>query len=77
MNKALDVIDALGGYDDVARMVGVGYTAVVNWKSANRFPSDTYVLMQDELKLRGRAAPAHLWGMRSLQPIRIRKRRAG
>jgi|KBSMisStaDraftv2_1062788.scaffolds.fasta_scaffold171842_5 hypothetical protein len=64
-----DVIDALNGNVAVAEITSASLTAVYNWRAAGKFPADTYLLIQDELRARGRVAPDHLWPMR--QPARI------
>jgi len=71
--KSKDVIDALGGTHDVAGMIGVTPNAVINWSTFNSFPADTYVALQEELKLRGLIAPDYLWKMRPLVPVKKRR----
>jgi hypothetical protein len=68
-----DVIDALGGTAAIAEMTSALPTAVYNWRAAGKFPTDTYLLIQDELRARGRVAPDHLWPMRRPAGIKRRK----
>jgi len=68
-----DVIDALNGNVAVAEITSASLTAVYNWRAAGKFPADTYLLIQDELRARGRVAPDHLWPMR--QPATIKRKK--
>ena len=68
-----DVIDALGGNVMVAEITSASLTAVYNWRAAGKFPADTYLLLQDELRARGRVAPDYLWPMR--QPAAIKRKK--
>lgn len=61
-----DVVETLGGTKELAKALGVGITAVINWRTRKRFPADTYFAIRDELKARGRVAPEHLWRMRKM-----------
>jgi hypothetical protein len=72
LNKVTDVVDALGGIPDVAEITGTTRNAVYNWVAAGQFPTDTYLLIQGELKIRGLVAPDHLWPMR--QPVQPKKK---
>lgn len=59
-----EVIDELGGYNAVAALVGLKYTAVFEWgRDGKRIPPKFYKLMTDELQQRGKRAPASVWGM--------------
>lgn len=59
-----EVIDELGGYNEVAAMVGLKYTAVFEWgRDGKRIPPKFYKLMTDELHQRGKQAPPSVWGM--------------
>jgi len=68
-----DVIDALGGIAEVAEMTSALPTAVYNWRADGKFPTDTYLLIQNELKARGRVAPDYLWPMR--QPAAAKRKK--
>jgi len=70
-----DVIDALGGNELVAELTSNTITAIYNWRANGKFPADTYLLIQDELKSRGRNAPNHLWPIRQPPAIGKRKKR--
>jgi hypothetical protein len=59
-----EVVDALGGTGAVADMVNNTDAAVSNWRSAGRFPANTYILIRGELKKIGRRAPDSLWSMK-------------
>ena len=58
------VIAALGGRVPAGRLVGVGPTAVSNWKKAGRIARNTYPIMMDALRRGDMTAPASLWGMK-------------
>ena len=58
------MIDALGGNANAAELLEVGYNSITNWKMADRFPGDTYTMIQHELRMRSRTAPDYLWRMR-------------
>lgn len=65
LTTAQDVINELGGYGEVAALVGLKYNAVFEWKRANRIPSRLYLLMNGELEKRGKSASPAIWGMGS------------
>jgi hypothetical protein len=58
-----NLVDALGGTCQLARLAGVVPSAVSNWKRTGRFPARLYVQMRRKLKARGMTADIHLWGM--------------
>ncbi len=58
-----DVIDTLDRVGAVALLTGRTTNAVHNWKAFGRFPSNTFVVMQEALRAKGCTAPASLWGM--------------
>lgn len=60
---AEQVIDALGGTKAVAILVGKPYRTVWNWRRFDVFPSNTYVILTEELNERGYCAPLALWSM--------------
>lgn len=75
-----EIIDALGNNVQAAKLLGVKYNSVTNWRTFGHFPPDTYVMIQKELELRGYKAPASLWKMRSRDKPRKppnRKAKAG
>ncbi len=63
LTTTADVIDALDRAGSVALLTGRTTNAVHNWKSAGSFPSNTFVVMQAALRVRGCTAPPSLWGM--------------
>lgn len=58
-----DVIQALGGTAETARLTGKRSNHVVNWRNDGRFPAATFLLLTDQLRKRGCNAPPSLWGM--------------
>lgn len=58
-----DVIEALGGLGEAATLTGRKRSAAWMWLRAKTFPANTYVVMTEALKQRGKTAPASLWGM--------------
>ena len=64
MTTTTDIIDALGGTHAVARLTSSSPTAVSNWKATGVFPSNTYLLLKQELVRCGITAPDNLWSMR-------------
>lgn len=58
-----DVMDALGGTAEVAKLTKRTYNAAHNWRAFSTFPSNTYVAMNGALDEKGLRAPASLWGM--------------
>ncbi len=57
------VMEALGGIAEVARLTSRTYNAAANWISFETFPPDTFVVMTDALRAKGKTAPASLWRM--------------
>jgi hypothetical protein len=70
LNKIADVIDALGGRVTTAELLEVTPNAVSNWASDGKFPSELYLMVQEEMHDRNLIAPDHLFKMRK------RKRKA-
>lgn len=59
-----EVIAELGGYNAVAALVDLKYTAVFEWgRDGKRIPPKFYKLMTDELQHRGKHASPSVWGM--------------
>ncbi len=68
LRTAQQVVDALGGYDEVCILCETNLKAVWHWVGrAEMFPADSYVVMQRKLKRRGYAAPAWLWNQRGVE----------
>jgi hypothetical protein len=58
------IIDALGGTAATARLTGRKANHVSNWRSTKRFPANTYLIMQQELRSVGKAARPEHWGIK-------------
>lgn len=67
LSTAGDVIQKLGGPTVVGRMVGRSVQSVVNWRSANKLPADTFLILQAELRDRDLNAPPSIWGIREAE----------
>jgi hypothetical protein len=62
--SASDVIDALGGNVETAKLTNRKDSGVVwNWRKAGRLPRDTFLIISAELERVGKYAPPSLWGM--------------
>ena len=60
-----DVIDALGGTYETARLLDLKYPQPVSqWRKRARLPADKFLIMQSELEKRGKTAPPELWGIK-------------
>lgn len=60
---AAQVIEALGGFTEVARLTSRSYSAPFNWRADSRFPPTLFLLMSRALLDKGIIAPAKLWSM--------------
>jgi hypothetical protein len=59
-----DVIEKLGGFDVVREMTKRnGAFTVPMWKHREKFPPNTFTIMNAALRAKGFSAPATLWGM--------------
>ena len=65
LHTTSDVINELGGLKAVAKLTGTNNKAAWNWRSFDSFPSNTYLVMIEALRERGKTAPASLWSMRA------------
>lgn len=63
LTTTADVIDALGGTEQVAALTGRKYNAVWMWRAAKNFPPDTFLILKHSLEAQGQAAPPSLWRM--------------
>jgi len=63
LTTTVEVMEVLGGVRAVAALTSRKPGAAWNWKKFSTFPSDTYVVMQEELAKLGHSAPPSLWGM--------------
>lgn len=55
------VVDALGGTKAACLILGVGQSAIGNWRGADRLPPHTFPTISQELLKRGLAADLSLW----------------
>lgn len=63
LSTAREIMEKLDGADGIARLTGSKPKAVLNWKYFNRFPSRTFLVLNEALREKGFRAPASLWGM--------------
>jgi hypothetical protein len=75
ITTATEIIDALGGNIPVARLTSATAKTVSSWRGRNRFPANTYPVLQSELVRLGFSAPAHLWRMRLPVVGKVRRNR--
>ena len=68
LTTVAEVIEQLGGPTAVGRIAGRSAQSVVNWRAAEKFPADTFLILDAALKQRDLSAPPSLWGM--LEPER-------
>ena len=62
ITTAKEALQAAGGYQAAADMLGVNYATVCQWAHNNRFPAKTYKL-KAFLNIHGVTAPDSLWGL--------------
>lgn len=63
IHTTTEVIEALGGTSAVAALTGRTYAAAFNWRSAVKFPANTYIALSRALEDKNLKAPTSLWGM--------------
>ncbi len=68
LKTASDVINAFGGPQPTAQLTCTPQKPrdsrhVCNWRKANKFPADTFLVCQTELRRLGFEAPPSIWGM--------------
>jgi len=56
-----DVVEHLGGIEELAQLTARVPTAVHNWRALKRFPASLHHKMTDALRRRGAVAPPELW----------------
>ena len=59
-----EVFSALGENPGMAALTGNKPNTISMWRHAEKFPSNTYIVITDALRARGKAAPVSLWGMK-------------
>ena len=64
LRTTTEVMEALGGYKEVAFITGRTPKATSNWHRFESFPPDTYIVMTQALKDLGQEAPMSLWRMK-------------
>ena len=58
------VFTALGENPGMEALTGSKASTISMWRSVDRFPSNTYLVITGALHAIGKAAPASLWGMK-------------
>lgn len=58
-----EIIDALGGNAKAGALVGVGASAVSNWRSRGRIPAELFLAFSTALESLGKRANPALFGM--------------
>jgi len=64
LQSADEVIDVLGGPSEVARLTGVGASAVVNWRTRGIAP-DKFLLVREALKRIGLEASPEVFAFKT------------
>jgi hypothetical protein len=62
-----EIIDAVGGTAAAAGICGVGLSAVSNWRSRGRIPSEKFMIFADALKRLGKKASPSLFGFETAE----------
>lgn len=57
------IVEELGGPTATGKIVGRSAQSAWNWRAANKLPADTFLVLQAELRERGKTAPPSLWGI--------------
>ncbi len=61
LTTAEQVLDEFGGYLGMAKLLGTYRQRTHNWLMAGHFPGNTYVLINEALRQRGKTASPELW----------------
>lgn len=61
LTSVSEIIKALGGTKAACVILGVGQSAIGNWRGANRLPPHTFPTISQELLKRSLAADLELW----------------
>jgi len=64
LDTVSDVFTALGENPGVEALTGSKPNTISMWRAADKFPSNTYVVITEALRAIGKTAPASLWGMK-------------
>lgn len=59
-----EVIEAVGGPAGAAALVGVGPSAVSNWRSRGEIPSENFLLFRDALAANGKEISPLVFGFK-------------
>lgn len=60
-----EIIDSLGGTNEVARALGTSASAVSQWRNRG-LPPDTFLVLYGLLRAKNMTAPASLWSMKEI-----------
>jgi hypothetical protein len=63
LSTADEVFDALGGSSGICEITSSKPSRVANWRALGSFPPNTYGVMSEALRERGKTAPMALWRM--------------
>lgn len=64
LETVADVFTALGENPGVEAITGSKPSTLSMWRAAGSFPSNTYVVLTEALRARGKTAPDSLWKMK-------------
>ena len=59
-----EIMDFFGGNQGMMELTGCKSSTVSMWRTAKRFPTNTYLVIAGALKERGKTAPPALWSMK-------------
>ena len=65
LETVADVFTALGENPGVGVLTGAKPSTLSMWRSAGRFPPNTYVVFTEALRALGKTAPDSLWKMKA------------
>jgi hypothetical protein len=77
LTSASAVIAALGGTRMAARVMGRGQSAACNWRTRDRFPPSSYLVITQALAAKGLFASPWLWDMEPRPPVNPAKAEGG
>ena len=64
INSVSEVFTALGENQGMEALTGSKASTISMWRSVDRFPTNTYLIITGALRAIGKTAPASLWGMK-------------